>query len=594
MINKRKLFSFRRMTITMIGICWIVPIMIIFISMSVTYKNDMIEKTEDLMTEEVKTHSMTLSFHINEVINLTKDIFYERRLEKAWERMVWEGDDKDSSFYDVCKQIITEKFDNDWRVKEAFLFLLEDLDHIYPQTTGELAYYTEENKKEFLKVSNQDNAKPNILVMDKQIYVVRNIYSITGYHKYATLVIALDMDKLLKDMSKSDIYDLVFFIGENESLIKYDKENPDWEKKEKILNIMKERYELDRPGDMYSITARDKSYMGFVYKNGQEYYDLCSVLIVNRDHLLSGLKKLVFLIGILLLVIIPIIAFFIWYFRKNITSPVEELVGALKRVKDGQMGEQMETSPKTIPNEEFSYLIHSFNEMSSQIKYLFDYAYREEIARRDAQILALQSQINPHFLNNTLEMMNWQARMSGDIEVSKMIEALSTLMDHSMNRDKKKLISLSEEIRCGEAYFYILSMRFGQRIQIEKNIDETVLQVQVPQLILQPLLENAVTHGIEAARRGTIWLNVYKKERRLVLEVLNTGKNMTKEDEDRIRRLLEGETEIEKGKGEHTSLGIRNVNRRIKLIYGEGYGLSIKPYAEGITAAVIELPNEQQ
>lgn len=155
MKNKRKLFSFRRMTITMIGICWIVPIMIIFISMSVTYKNDMIEKTEDLMTEEVKTHSMTLSFHINEVINLTKDIFYERRLEKAWERMVWEGDDKDSSFYDVCKQIITEKFDNDWRVKEAFLFLLEDLDHIYPQTTGELAYYTEENKKEFLKVSNQ-------------------------------------------------------------------------------------------------------------------------------------------------------------------------------------------------------------------------------------------------------------------------------------------------------------------------------------------------------------------------------------------------------------------------------------------------------
>lgn len=594
MKNKQKRFSFKKMTIAMICICWIVPIMIIFVSMSFTYQKDMIEKTNDLMTEEVKTHSMTLSFHINEVINLTKDIFYERKLEKAWQKWIYEENKKGDSFYETSRKIIMEKFDNDWRVKEAFFYLLDDLDQIYPQTTGELSYFTEKNKKEFLKVSNIDNAKPNILVIDEQIYIVRNIYSITGYHKYATLVAALDMDKLLKDMSKSDIYDLIFFIGENESPVEYNQEPRDWENKKKLLALLAQRYDSDSPGDMYTITTKDKSYMGFVYKSEQEHYDLCSLLIINRGQFLSGMKKLISLIGGLLLVIVPIIVFFIWYFRKNITSPMEELVAASHKIRDGQMGEQIEVNQRTMPNEEFAYLIKSFNEMSSQIKYLFDYAYREEIARRDAQILALQSQINPHFLNNTLEMMNWQARMSGNTEVSKMIEALSTLLDHSMNRDEKKLISLAEEIRCAEAYFYILSMRFGQRIQIEKAIDDSILQVLVPQLILQPLLENAVTHGIEAARRGTIWLNVYKRGKRIVLEVLNTGENMTREDEDRIAELLESETEIQKGKGEHTSLGIRNVNKRIKLIYGERYGLTIKPYAEGITAAVIELPYKQQ
>jgi two-component system sensor histidine kinase YesM len=193
-------------------------------------------------------------------------------------------------------------------------------------------------------------------------------------------------------------------------------------------------------------------------------------------------------------------------------------------------------------------------------------------------------------------MMNWQARMAGDVEVSKMIEALGTLLDYSMDRSNKKLISLSEELRCADAYFYIISMRFGQRLRVEKEVDQELLQIQVPQLILQPILENTVTHGVEMVKNGKIRLKVYKDKDNVILQVLNTGKGMTEEDVKKVKNILEGKAgSISDGKGKHISLGIYNVNERIRLIYGEEYGLTIAPVnndSEGETASTITIPYE--
>jgi two-component system sensor histidine kinase YesM len=251
----------------------------------------------------------------------------------------------------------------------------------------------------------------------------------------------------------------------------------------------------------------------------------------------------------------------------------------------------MQVEGMKMPNTEFEVLKSSFNQMSSEIKYLFDYAYSEKLARKDAKIIALQSQINPHFLNNTLEMMNWQARMAGDVTVSKMIEALGTLLNYSMDRSNKKMINLAEELRCVDAYCYIISMRFGKRLKIEKEIDNELLQLEVPQLILQPLIENAVVHGVEKIKNGTIWIKVYKKENNAYLQIINTGKAMTEEDKERVANILEGRYDQEGGSvNRHKALGIHNVNERIKLIYGEDYGLTIEPIAEEETASTITIP----
>lgn len=107
----------------------------------------------------------------------------------------------------------------------------------------------------------------------------------------------------------------------------------------------------------------------------------------------------------------------IYFIAHHITKPMSRMIEAANKIEQGGIGMQIESN--IMPNLEFDVLQDAFNHMSSEIKYLFDYAYNEKIARRDAKIKALQSQINPHFLNNTLEMMNWQARMAGDVTVSK-------------------------------------------------------------------------------------------------------------------------------------------------------------------------------
>jgi two-component system sensor histidine kinase YesM len=194
-------------------------------------------------------------------------------------------------------------------------------------------------------------------------------------------------------------------------------------------------------------------------------------------------------------------------------------------------------------------------------------------------------------------MMNWQARMAGDVTVSKMIEALGTLLNYSMDRSNKKMINLAEELRCVDAYCYIISMRFGKRLKIEKEVDGELLQLQVPQLIMQPLIENAVVHGVETVKSGTIQIKIYKEGENAILQIINTGKDMTQEDINRVEHILNGRHEQNGAKdilhdNAHESMGIHNVNERIKLIYGEEYGLTIKPIGEGETASTLTIPIE--
>ena len=264
------------------------------------------------------------------------------------------------------------------------------------------------------------------------------------------------------------------------------------------------------------------------------------------------------------------------------------MLRASGRMETGEIGITVEGE---MPNEEFLHMKESFDRMSAQVKYLFDYVYDEKLARKDAQIQALQAQINPHFLNNTLEMMNWQARMSGDMIVSKMIESLGTVLDYRINRANVKEIHLAEELQCIDAYFYIMTMRFGQRLSIEREIDDELLYIMVPPLILQPIVENAIVHGVETVTNGAIHLKVYHDERNVYFEVRNTGKQMTEQDKQRIQAILAGdEDQIPKNTGRHTSIGISNVNRRIRLVYGEEYGLSIVQGEDCVTVSTITIP----
>ena len=268
------------------------------------------------------------------------------------------------------------------------------------------------------------------------------------------------------------------------------------------------------------------------------------------------------------------------FFHQSVNKPIGALRDAYKEIEKEHYGFHVKTDTR---HEEFADLDEAFNSMSDKLQYQFEKIYLEELALRDANIMALQSQINPHFLNNTLEIINWEARMAENYKISAMIESLSTMLEATMNRGRKQLIPLSEEMSYAEAYLYIISRRFGEKLSITKEIDENCLQVMVPRLIVQPILENAIEHGVNFAGKGKIRIRISREEDRLFIEVMNNGK-LTDKDREKIAQLL-GEKDVRETRS--VSLGIQNVNKRLKLLYGGDCGLTIKSDKDGYTVSTI-------
>lgn len=278
-----------------------------------------------------------------------------------------------------------------------------------------------------------------------------------------------------------------------------------------------------------------------------------------------------YLITGMVLLLIPMLFIVLFTFRHNVTEPVMLLHQGGDEIRKGNLGFQIEAE---IENSEFSYLAESFNRMSLHLKQQFDKIYSEEVALREAKIMALQSNINPHFMNNTLEIINWEARLAGNERVSEMISALSVMLDAAMDRRKRPEVSLAEELGYVNSYLFITKERLGDRIRVEMHIPEELKSCLIPRLILQPILENAVEHGIVPSGRGSIEILAKREEAYLVLLVINDGV-MTQEDREKIRVLLDRSYNYS-SRESSVNLGIANVNQRLKTLYGESCGLTIE------------------
>lgn len=572
--------------------CWVVPILIIYLSMTTSYRDNIQEKLESAYIEKLRSTDVFLSNYLDEAIDSCIKPSYEYYLEKAWNRYREDGAEGRNECYHTIISNLRNKFYWDKRF-DICTFYIEGEDSPFTYLSSSnypLASFMEEVDYRIQEIRNKDSSYAQVIVEDGRVFIVRNIYTTTNYEKFGTLVLELNEKNLFSDIIEGSGQTLAFCINEPEAFVARNNffENRD---KRKLVKEILEEYTGKSKNTL--IEKQNKDYYSYFLESHHDDYHLGILLMVDKAAIDAEMNHLYGMINLLLIILIPVLLIVAYFLKKQITAPIHKLVVASKEMEEGKLG--VIINGENMPNKEFQFLQDSFNKMSEQVQYLFDYAYDEKLARKDAKILALQAQINPHFLNNTLEIMNWQARMSGDIKLCKMIESLGTVLDYHMDREDKRLIQLWEELRCVDAYFYIISMRFGQRLVVEKNIDEELLQEMVPQLILQPILENAVVHGIETVSTGVIELNIYHDEKRIYVEVINTGKPMNDEDIERVEKILSGDPDaIKPVPGKHASLGIRNVNERIKLIYGEEYGLSITPMAGDKTKSLICIPYKEE
>lgn len=231
--------------------------------------------------------------------------------------------------------------------------------------------------------------------------------------------------------------------------------------------------------------------------------------------------------------------------------------------------------------------LHEFFAMIDQIQS----QYQTSLLNKQAQYFTLQSQINPHFLYNTLEAIRGEALRQGAVEVAKMTKRLSLFFRYSISQSDN-MVTLQRELDNVKNYFSIQQYRFGDRFQLEFHIDEDTLNLVLPKITLQPVVENAICHGLEPKiAGGKINISSYRTKNRLIVKVSDDGIGMSRETLNRIRENLSGRNLVQKKSGEKgTGIAIANVHNRLKLFFGNHFGLDIQSAPQMGTDVELILP----
>ncbi len=589
MNQKKEPRSLKKRLLTFMILCWLVPIAVFFAFTTMSYHRGIVSKAENLMEQKMTTAASVLSIRLNEAISLSRRPSYENEWEDSWGRYYRETISRTDFLLEMKANLVSDFYlDNRF---DSYAFYMEDskTPECFGFRTGRsFANFVDEAQEGIDEIRELDSNYVYVRVIEGKIYIVRNLYTKARYTKFGTLVLELNRNKVYQDIPTELMEGMAICINDaNDSIYFCETDVAGGEERLEALQQMNMEY--DGIANKKWLRAEMGAYNCYLYQKGYDNYNVGIITSIKRSDIYDSLYTVYKIVFVVLVLVIPLMSFGIVFLWKQIQIPIKRLVSASNRIEEGEIGTQI--TGDGMPNKEFAYLMDSFNSMSMQVKELFDTAYTEKLARKDAQILALQAQINPHFLNNTLEMMNWQARMSGDTVVSKMIEALGTVLDYRMNRSNVKKIRLTEELYCADAYFYIMSMRFGQRLQIIREIDDSLLYINVPPLVLQPIVENAIVHGVEAVKNGVIELRIFHDEENVYLRVINSGKPLTEKDQQKINAILnEDADKIPKQPGHHVSIGISNVNKRIKLVYGDEYGLTIERGEDARTVSTVTIP----
>lgn len=294
---------------------------------------------------------------------------------------------------------------------------------------------------------------------------------------------------------------------------------------------------------------------------------------------LNSLKSNLFFLFLILFFIMAIILINS-FISSKVSKPIQQLESAVNEVEHGNLSAKVEVNGFY----EVRHLGKSVQRMAKQIKKLMKDIIIEHESKRKSELNSLQSQINPHFLYNTLDVIVWMIENERQEEASKVVTALARFFRISLSKGEN-IISVKNEVEHARNYLMIQNMRYKNKFMYYIEVGEEVKELATIKLILQPLVENAIYHGMEFTDGdGEIRITVYKEKEDLYLSVEDNGLGMT---EEKVNALLSGEiTHSTRGSG----IGVKNVDERIKLYFGQDYGLRIESEPDEGTKMTAHLP----
>jgi Predicted signal transduction protein with a C-terminal ATPase domain len=285
-----------------------------------------------------------------------------------------------------------------------------------------------------------------------------------------------------------------------------------------------------------------------------------------------------FIINIAFFLILFIVLYI--FFIKRIFNPLKFLIKNM----ESNIESNLDYKVTYTKNDEIGILVKSYNEMKSRISNLININYKSQIEHKELELRQLQNQINPHFIYNTLESIRMMAEINDDIETSTMSEYFGSIIRYSMNR-KINTVLLKEEISIIENYIYLQKIRFDQLFTIENLINQKVLNCEIIKMIIQPLIENSIYHGLsECSGNGKIIIQGEQVNDNLILTISDNGIGI---DDKKLKKLNDY---INDKNNDFSGTALRNINKRLKLNYGNDYGLEIYSALGKGTSMILTIP----
>lgn len=395
----------------------------------------------------------------------------------------------------------------------------------------------------------------------KEILAVRKFYRQDSIQ--AMLVLTLDYNRVLEpfaDLLTENRGGLILDKQGNVVYSGYRMDAPYKPDKETSLNYLKEHYVCIEK------KIEDTKWNFCLYQPKEELEKSVWTLLLGNIPVLLLCLLLILLLG--------------YFFSRKMVERLEQLTENMNQINLGLRKVTVVSQSK----DEIGVLVRTFTRMMDEINKLISQVYEAKIKLQKTEMKALQAQINPHFLYNSLSIINWKALEADNEEISRITLALSTYYRTSLNKGETMTIA-ANEIRNIDAYLQIQLIMHDNSFQVIKEIQEDALSYSVPKLILQPLVENAIEHGLDVSEKEEKWLkiSVCKEKDALIMAVEDNGMGMSEEQAKSIITY--------RSKG----YGVRNVNDRITLLYGEEYHLRVKSrQGEGCRIEIVIPVNKEE
>ena len=558
-MKEKKPISLRTHLLSLVLLCWVLPILSVTLLAGYLLGRSYEQASRQELDSRAQNAVEQLAIRMVAVFDASKSVSYDGVVRNSYRLYQLDGDS--AALYRTITDYLNTNFTRDERVLAVFLSFWNDDIGPYAASRGDLSYsaqrvYREEVEADLLnKVKDLDTG---ILLLEYggELYVARNLVD-SHFRPYASVVLLCDDSVLFQSVDAVQQISSARLILDGKLLYGEDG--------------------LLQPAENREVSS------DHVYEKEVSGHTVCIEASLAPFHFWRDIPQIQTTALFVLLLVFPLLAVMLYLFRRQVTKPVEILVDASNHLQAGERGYKIET---TADSREFYRLFEHFNEMSAELKNQFDRSVQEQQALQQAQVKALQLQINPHFLNNTLEIINWEARLANDTRASSMLEALSVMMNGTLGRDGRSRIPLREELTYVDAYLYIIRERLGERLTITREIDENMLDTQVPRLILQPIVENAVEHDLTPRRGGQLSIRAGQENGFVILEVEHDGQ-MTAEDLATIDAVLSSPVE---DTGISGQIGLRNVRQRLTLLYGEQGTIRLTQPEEGRILARVSFP----